>query len=1185
MTGQLNIPEVVLQAQRDRELVLFVGAGASMAPPSSLPDFTNLAIRIAHEVGSTVPLEATKEPWRFSPDQFLTRLEDEGRPVHERIHRLVEESDSPNSVHAALVRLFPSVADVRIVTTNYDEHLTLAAQSFFGQRPEVYRAPALPLGRDFAGIVHLHGGLGGRPRDLVATYADFGRAYLTDAWAARFLQEMFRKFTVLFVGYSHNDLIMKYLGRGLPPGTKRFGLLSGTALGEWPAMGITAVTYPKDQHDVLTAGLQRWADLSRWGLLEHEQQIIQWVAASGGAGAGAGTDPLLPEDPARLSYLEWVFSQEGLVGLFTRHAKDPAWLSWASSQPAFVSLFRSAPVLDNVGTELAWWFGQDFAAKFAGEALTVVRRHGGLLHPQTAQEVARALTGQQPGAPVIGGWVPVLIRSGASGAVLSWLLGSLAWAEHRESVLLLLDHLTAPQPQLIPSFASPDAVRFDVDALAGEEWALRQAWDRLRPHLDEVAPRVLPGVERHLRNAYLASSAGRGTPGFDARSLQRSAIDPHAQDSPPTGFDLLVDIARDCSAHLASTVPGHVASTLESWVAGDVPFLQRLAVHGWNARTDVSADDKLRWLLTNNLVYTTVAKHEVFRLIATALPDAGHARHDLLDRILAGPHPANGNTQHDEHRAYAIYNLLTWVCRHDASFTEAQRALNDLQAAHPDFGPRAAPDLDITFRSISFQSPISTAQLPSMTSDEDIDWLLTYQGPLTPDSFADRWALLSTVTETAAEDHAWGVTIASALIARGEWQNDLWPCLLGGWRRASLDLSEEHTLAALVTLGRLNTETSAGQIRAATTGILVAMANRQEAVGPVLDACEILASALVDAGRSDEPVTQAAGLSEDWACDLAEFWVRAAVQRWNAVEENLRTGLPESSGKALAALVDPRHPHRLPAIATLGHHLTVLIAMDEEWSVAQLLPAFVWTADPDAALAAWTGYLSSRRWNERVLELLRPSLLQSFTHLQGDKLRPALIDHLGDLCLDSASAAQPDEGILTAFLHDSNDDERDKWAQHVGWRLAAMQPAEAESVWTRWIMDYWTRRLDALPLALTEHETAHMLGWVLPAGRLLPRAVDLLGRSPSRFTHASPIFQKLKESPALTDHPVATARLAAHVLTHLQGQVSGCEEIGSVFHTLLVTGDPALVPDLKRICEGAAQAGCKDALTWVNELP
>jgi len=64
----------------------------------------------------------------------------------------------------------------------------------------VYEPPALPVGDDFLGVVHLHGSLTQEPRRLVVTDINFSRANLREAWAARFLERMFASFTVLFVG-------------------------------------------------------------------------------------------------------------------------------------------------------------------------------------------------------------------------------------------------------------------------------------------------------------------------------------------------------------------------------------------------------------------------------------------------------------------------------------------------------------------------------------------------------------------------------------------------------------------------------------------------------------------------------------------------------------------------------------------------------------------------------------------------------------------------------------------------------------------------------------------------------------------------------------------------------------------------------------------------------------------------
>ncbi len=62
----------------------------------------------------------------------------------------------------------------------------------------------------------LHGLIPDKPDDtalnrLVVTSGDFGLAYLTERWAARFVSELFRNYVVCFVGYSINDPVLRYM--------------------------------------------------------------------------------------------------------------------------------------------------------------------------------------------------------------------------------------------------------------------------------------------------------------------------------------------------------------------------------------------------------------------------------------------------------------------------------------------------------------------------------------------------------------------------------------------------------------------------------------------------------------------------------------------------------------------------------------------------------------------------------------------------------------------------------------------------------------------------------------------------------------------------------------------------------------------------------------------------------------
>lgn len=237
--GGVDIPQALIDAQRAGTLVIFVGAGASRSSPSNLPDFATLAEQIASESGR----EPTEDELQ-NADALLGDLVEERVDVHKRVAELIGSTESrPNSLHEAIAALAAVSPEVRIVTTNYDIHLS-EALSARGTDYTEEAGPALPLGDDFTGVVYLHGRLGWPVEKLVVTDADFGQAYLRDAWATRFLERMFSRYTVLFIGYSHRDIVVTYLGRGLRADNRRFVLTDEPDSRHWRRLKITPVEYP-----------------------------------------------------------------------------------------------------------------------------------------------------------------------------------------------------------------------------------------------------------------------------------------------------------------------------------------------------------------------------------------------------------------------------------------------------------------------------------------------------------------------------------------------------------------------------------------------------------------------------------------------------------------------------------------------------------------------------------------------------------------------------------------------------------------------------------------------------------------------------------------------------------------------------------------------------------------------------
>ena len=201
-----------------------------MPAPSNLPRFRELAQRIADD--SQIPYTPADLE---KPDEFLGRIDDGNVAVHVRVRDLIGSADSqPNELHKAIVDLASTSSAFRIVTTNYDRHLS----SFLPGELDEFEAPALPPGNDFSGLVYLHGSVRQDPGRLVVTAADFGRAYISPGYAARFLAGLFEDLAVVFIGYGLNDTLMRYLAKALSADAQMYALTDGPEDPRWDQHGL-----------------------------------------------------------------------------------------------------------------------------------------------------------------------------------------------------------------------------------------------------------------------------------------------------------------------------------------------------------------------------------------------------------------------------------------------------------------------------------------------------------------------------------------------------------------------------------------------------------------------------------------------------------------------------------------------------------------------------------------------------------------------------------------------------------------------------------------------------------------------------------------------------------------------------------------------------------------------------------
>ncbi|GAA0447087.1 hypothetical protein Ade02nite_85460 [Paractinoplanes deccanensis] len=1143
-------------------MVLFVGAGASADPPSGLPMFGALTERVA-----TATHHDFDKAELHQPDVLLGRIEDRGGDVHRIIKTIIGDPASrPNALHRAIARLASSGEPVRIVTTNYDLHLSTALRER-GVSFTEYRGPAVPMGDDFTGVVYLHGDLTQEPRHLIATEGDLGRAYLTDAWAARFVERMFAEYTVLFIGYSHSDTVMRLIARGIG-GTRRprYALTDQADLDVWKTYKVVPITYEVvgRSHAALADALDGWAALTSMGLLDHRQRIAGLVGAA---------PSLVPED---VSYLEDALGDQNRTRFFTELADDPAWLSWAAQRPQFQAMFRSDAPFDQCTVLLAHWYVGRFVMDEArsAQALSILHDGGGQLAPVLCGALGQHLH-RRPGSRPdwLGPWLALLLEH-AGEADTHWLeyalLKSAAPAD-RPAALLLLQHLTEPRLRQRPLYAGTKP-SFEV-VLRGSLHHLDEAWAGVfRPALDATAVDVLTIADRQLRRiSELLTLAGAARPGWDPVSFGRYAIEDDQGDRYREAADVLIDAARDCVEALLTAGAPSGPGYLDAWAASGVLILRRLALHGWTHRTDVNATAKLAWLRSTGWLFDHQVRPELFRLIRETLPAASA---DEVEALVSDVRTLPVAGDDESHVAYLRFNALTWILRSVPGLPSARAALDEILARYPRFEPRDHPEQlrsRVEFMVVPDQPPMTVEELHERIAADPaaaVSELRRYEhvevpfdGPGWDDAVR---VLAATVHDHPADGFAildLGASLPAGIVS----------AVIDGWSAASLE--PPIRAGVLRRLRSLDLEAVADSVSRLLLAGTTASGNATK--WHLVPGARELAGAVWDVLGPVGPPDD----GRDWpslainrpAGRIAEFWLHAVSEDWTAAGDAW-TGLPPHLRLPLETMVgDSRGPEQL-AQPVLAGHLAFLAAADRPWCERVLLPMMAW-ADEERAVRAWSGYLGTSRIAFDLFEAgLRGDYLDAIELADRlpDDLSRALPMHLAVIAL--RGPADPLTWV-EAFTARAGERQRTAWMSSVADLLGDLTPDAVDEQWRRWMRRYWQRRLESVPAPLTFAEASALATWV-------PHLAGSLGEGVTLATaHRAGITERhtLHDWPGdrLAREPELFARLLAHLLTGTTPPI--WEDVPRV---ALAVRDGAAPGDFTIIRNEALRLGFSAAADW-----
>jgi len=1188
VTSTLNIPDELERARGAGELVVFAGAGVSTGPPANLPSFLELAREIADP---SIPL---KPEHHDSLDRYLGRAErDADVRVQERARaKLLERGGSYTSLHRHLVGLFGTPDRVRLITTNFDTLFTDASDAEFNGVPiPHYVGPALPPGRDFRGIAHIHASLIVEHDRLVLTDRDFGTAYMTDGWAARFLVGVFENRTILFVGYRMGDPVLQYLISALRRTERWYTLCPIAEQPHWADSDVSTIPFkPHGENEFadLNEGLERWYWHASASVRDHEKELRDLIRQGP------------PASPVDADYVrERLATEQGRITFWT-DATDPQWFAWAVDEKLVDPSFDEK---NDSGETVGWarWCISNFCDTENPPFLQFCRKRSLQLSSTFAFHLALHLhhAGSLPQRPVLRQLVSLLVnqssrRRSASIDPYVWLLEKMVSAKYTEESLAILRWLT--RIRLEP----PDHIQLKYEAnndqltplasgvtIAASADDVNRVLEKHGSTLADIAANDLVALgEQRILEAYDLLDLARGGKegGVDWLSHRRTSIPPSGQDRFAGAENVLVELIRLGMDSWQAKSPASLEAFANKHKDNPRRLLKRFALYALAICGPDKSDKVLTMAAAEHWASDFQVRPELYHLLKQHYDLAKESTRrqfiaTLRDESLWG--------EFDEHQAHARFSLSKHLLRLSPTSDVTRDFTSEEEKSHPEWREQ---DRDGLLTRVEVgrggfgKSPIEPDQ---MVKWDPTEALVLINNTLKQANTDDREALRGAVMQAVRTNGEWGARLLSVVATgQSEAPSNLIKSIIYGLRDASCEATDQ--LSALQSVGLWDWPS---EVTHSLSQLVEHWARDVKDIGDcalfeafdnvadrLFERSEIAESGILgEAGWTERAINHPAG-------NAALTWRYAANARdWIDGQFVLTIDDDELS----------RWERVLHDETAAGAHARVILGMVSDrlsngnypWSEENLFPAFDPDADLDRAAQLWDGRLMQTQWSWTTIAGLRPYLRGLFESCS--QLIPARSHQLGDwVAMLVAHPSDSQFGLrdLQQFVHHSMADARRAFANAMPRHLSQLSAGEREKLWNEVLRPYWRDRRTNVPVAFEPEEVTAMIGWVTAMPEVTTEAVaELIQTSGRDLQHADHILWTWKQDDAwVRGHPSEATALIKWLAEGRSIESWRAPDAVKHLEAALKAGAPS--PEVIAATEALATLPCPDAIAFLGQL-
>ena len=675
--GGVSIPDSVFEAALSSNLVIFAGAGVSVSPPVNLPLFNSLVDRIKSAVDPGNFLRERKHKldketpvYTETPEQYLSYLEHEGKNVKEACSLLVDPRGQFTNLHTNILRLLEANRHVRLVTTNFDNCFENSME-VLGCEAKVFASPALPLGKSVNGVVHLHG-VYSDLETMILTAEDYGEAYVSNGWVARFLVDLFKTYTVLFVGYSCGDSLVDYLTRSISSEISghAFVLCKDSDVDDWQMRGVEPIVF--NDFDSLPKIFEDWASYAESSVTEKVVHIRDICQANNMN--QADKDFIIqalrwPDEDDR-----YLFTSE-----FCKTASDIEHFQLLKNN-GFLSFLSSK----NPGRQdllLLDWMVAKFSTNETAALQDLCVQYLYELTPIFFERLFWRLSTSDIPESIIASWLPWLESADfLSQKRCEHQLVEIANRVQSDSIalvaicILLKVGITFSRSVMTGTSIEPSTV-------VSKDYYGDKVIEIIKARSSTIGNQIFEYCFNQIERAYsIQTKCWAEKDSFDGMSFGRSSIAPHEQDRFCDGVEgVLIDAAR------ASVNQNNYIEATEKSLNSKCSLLFRLGL--WIKSEFTPSGSDLGFVAKEDLLSDVYIHHEVFQLIKEAFPVASdEEKREFVEYV------ASRVVVDDRNSEYSCYNICVWLREEMDTCPELKALYEEVIQRNPSFAPREHPD-------------------------------------------------------------------------------------------------------------------------------------------------------------------------------------------------------------------------------------------------------------------------------------------------------------------------------------------------------------------------------------------------------------------------------------------------------------------------------------------------------------